>query len=136
MLADEPIGDLGVLAESPILSAPASLAGLNSTVEVIGTCPWKQGVAEPGGGECVRVAPADKRQAHLRRRTLGSAITAALPPDYAGVEALNRVEIPAGLVEASPAQRGHAAVKRMRRDRQPALRMNGGNRLGRRAAGR
>ena len=82
------------------------------------------------------IAPADKRQPHPRRRALGGAITAALPPDHAGVEALDRVEIPARLVETSAAQRGHTAVERVRRDRQPALRMDGGNRLGRRAAGR
>src|SRR4051812_47636864 len=123
MLADKPRGDLSVLAERPILSVPARLPSLNRAVEVAGTCPWEQRVAKPGGSERVRIAPADQRQAHLRRRTLGGAITAALPPDHTGVEAFDCVEIPARLVETSAAQRGYAAVERVRRDRQPTLRM-------------
>src|SRR5580765_6825535 len=93
----------------------------------------------------MRVATADRRQTDRGGGTLGSAITAALRPDHAGVEALDRVEVPAVVLKASgiptlrqargeprggTPERVYAAVVWVWRDRQPALGVDGGDRFG------
>ena len=56
VLTDEPIGDLGVLTDAPVVPAPAGLACLDRAVEIVGTRAREERVAEPSGGECVRIA--------------------------------------------------------------------------------
>jgi len=105
---------LGIVHPAPGSAARAGHAGADGVAQIGGGVAGEQRVAQADRRWVVRVAAADQRQPQHRAGGRGRQVGARQP--QTSVEALDRVERP--------------VVAHMRRDAQPTLRVDGGDRRG------